>query len=464
MEAVSITNFLKAINGQAEKTIHLLQHISSICLDSRTLKPGDVFWAIRGENYDGHQFIKSALKNGASACVIEARDEVEQNQNHPLIRVAETLRALEEFAKWYRSQFSQTTIGITGSFGKTTTRELLHTVLSVRHSGIQNQKNYNNEIGVPLTILELERKHQFLIMEMGAARPGDILPLTQITSPQIGIITGIGPAHLGGFQTIEQIVQTKGDLIAGLPQDGLALIPGDSEWTKSLRDRALCRVLTFGQTSDSTYHATNIRSLNANLAFEVKGHEYRLPVTGRHYLSMSLSIIAIARELGYTPKEIQQGFNQFQPVTGRGNIVQTSSWTIIDDTYNANPASCRAACEMLAEWKTTGRRILVLGDMLELGPDADFYHRELGQLAGKKNIDVILAIGQHAKHIVAGVKNSEKADVTVKAFHEQQALIDELKNTLRPSDVILVKGSRGMRMERIIECLLKSDNRLVFAA
>jgi UDP-N-acetylmuramoyl-tripeptide--D-alanyl-D-alanine ligase len=352
---------------------------------------------------------------------------------------------------------------VTGSYGKTTTRELLHSVLSAKHPVIQNQYNHNNEIGVPLTLLQLKPEHRFLIVEMGAANPGDIQPLADFAMPNIGIFSGIGPAHLSGFGTIEQIVKTKGDLIASLPKEGLALIPGDSKWITELNCWAQCRVLTYGLDSSNSYHATRTEVENTNLVLEVRSHEYKLPLCGRHHLTTGLSVIAAATELGYSPIEIQQGFDAFRIVPGRGDVKLTTPITIIDDTYNANPVSCQAACETLANWKTTGKRVLILGDMLELGPLAAEYHEALGRFAGTQQLNVILAVGEHAGQVITGIRKSAKPNTIVLSFAEHDELIRELQPILTPGDVVLVKGSRGMRMETVVEAILKSIN-IRFAA
>lgn len=363
------------------------------------------------------------------------------------------MTALQKFAKWYRQQHNATSIGITGSYGKTTTRELINSVLSTTGKAVQNPLNYNNEIGVPLTLFNLESHHKFLIVEMGAAKPGDITPLTQITSPQIGIITGIGPAHLQGFQSIEQVATTKGDLLASLPRNGLAVLPGDCAWTETLKQRANCRTITVGLKPEHTYQATRILQTNTELSFCVNGTNYNLPLIGQHYLSAALSAIAVGVELGYSEEEIQAGFNNFRPIAGRTQIEQLTPWTVINDTYNANPVSSQAACELLGNWKSSGDKIFVLGDMLELGSDALNYHQQLGEYAARRNIQAVYAVGQYAKHVVTGAKASLSSRITAHAYQNKEDLTDRLQQVLQPGDVILVKGSRGMRMESIVETL-----------
>jgi UDP-N-acetylmuramoyl-tripeptide--D-alanyl-D-alanine ligase len=456
MERIPTRDFLKAINGKTNDSSCLPAFIDRINLDSRKLTSGDVFWAIRGKMHDGHQFVETALQQGAVTCIVEETYRDHQS-GKPLIYVENTLTALQQFARWYRTRCSLTSIGITGSYGKTTTRELLHSVLSVKKAGIQSQFNYNNEIGVPLTVLSLLSHHEYLIVEMGAAKPDDIRPLAEISQPHFGIITGIGPSHLGGFKSIEHIVQTKGDLIARLPKQGFAVIAGDNSWTEELRRRSRSRVLTVGVGPENTYFATRIESLNHELRFQTEGKKYRLSLAGRHHVTTGLSVIAVATELGYAAEDIQQGFDCFQPVPGRGRIVQHLPWTVIDDTYNANPASCRAACEMLGAWQTTGRRLLVLGDMLDLGERAGLYHEELGEIAAKSGIDILFTLGQQGDNVSRGVQKAGSCRTEINTFSDAQDLIQELTHRLRESDVVLVKGSRGMRMERILQSIIVNE-------
>jgi len=451
MKPINIRNLLEAIDGSAAELRSLPNRIERISLDSRTLQPNDLFWAIKGNNYDGHDFVESAQKAGASACVVNTNSQQNQQVDPKrLIFVKDALTALQDYAKWYRSTCSASVIALTGSYGKTTTRELLFSVLATKFDCLQNQGNQNNEIGVPLTILKLHDQHEHLIVELGAAKPGDIEPLAKMASPQFGLITGIGPAHLKGFHTQEQIIKTKGDLVASLPADGLAFIPGGESWSEQLINRAGCRVITFGLHPDNHYNATHVESSNHEIVFRCRGHKYHLPLIGRHHVTTGLSAVAAGTELGLTPAEIQQGFQDFQPRPGRGQVVQERPWTIIDDTYNASPATCEAACRTLANWQTKGRRFFVIGDMLELGPESDRYHRQLGRLASALEIDFVYAYGDYSDHIKIGAESSRHPGTTVFPFDQRSQLSTQLRERLRPDDIVFVKGSRGKQMEVVV--------------
>lgn len=451
MKPINIQDLLEAVDGTTEELRSLPNEIKTISLDSRTLQPNDLFWSIKGNNYDGHDFVESARKAGASACIVNKNFQ-QNRQADPkrLIFVKDALTALQDYAKWYRSTCPASVIALTGSYGKTTTRELLFSVLATKFDCLQNQGNQNNEIGVPLTILRLSDLHEYLIVELGAAHPGDIKPLAKLTSPQFGLITGIGPAHLKGFHTQEQIIKTKGNLIASLPADGLAFIPGGENWSEQIIKRADCRVVTFGLHPDNHYNAAHIESSNQRITFQCHGHKYDLPLIGRHHVTTGLSAVAVGTELGLTPTEIQQGFQDFQPRPGRGQVVQDRPWTIIDDTYNASPATCEAACRTLANWQTKGRRFFVIGDMLELGPESDRYHQQLGRLAAELKIDFVYAYGDYPDQIKIGADSSQRAGTKVFPYDDRNELSKELKDGLQPDDVVFVKGSRGKKMEVVV--------------
>lgn len=451
MNPVHVKDLLLVTQGKPVNSSVLPNKVNTISFDSRTTQSNDIFWALRGSNFDGHNFVTQALAKGAAACIVDSRYRQRPTPDEQrLIFVEDTLTALQKFAKWYRTQHQVTTIGITGSYGKTTTRELLYSVLSTKREGLRNHENQNNEFGVPFNLLKLTPQDQFLIMEMGAGKPNDIAPLTEITAPQIGIITGIGPAHLKGFRDIHQIIETKSELLKGLPANGMAVIPGDKPWTECLRKNITCQVITFGTQHNNQHQATRIRSFNNQLEFKTKQSKYQLSVIGQHHISTALSVIAVATELGYTPEEIQKGFDKFQPVAGRSRLVQTHPWTVIDDTYNANPVSCKASCQTLANWNTSGKRFLILGDMLELGQDTKTYHEDIGREAINRQFDYVFTYGENAKYIVMEILKNRSANTMAQAFDSQTELTEAIRHYIRPNDVVLVKGSRGMRMENIV--------------
>jgi UDP-N-acetylmuramoyl-tripeptide--D-alanyl-D-alanine ligase len=455
--------------------------------------PGCLFWALRGEHHDGHDFLAEARSNGAAAAIV-CRSRLAQAQKAwrgtpsvtelvrvpsvdpkhriltnsatdfgqqsldcgeiaPLIVVEDTLTALADFARWYRSQQAALVIGVTGSFGKTTTREMIHAVLSSTRHGVRSLKNFNNHIGLPLSLLELDRNHEFAVLEMGASAVGEIAALAEIAQPKIGVITGIGLAHIAGFGSPEGIVLGKGELLAALPHDGFAVLPGDDPVVRNMSARASCRVIFVGESDDCHIQAKNVRVTNQTLTFEVDHFEYHVPVTGRHFLRASLTALAIGREIGLSPTEIAAGFQNFQPVPGRCQIQRIGSWTLIDDSYNANPASMRAACETLRDWQGANKKLLIIGDMLELGEHAEQSHYELGRIAAASHLDGLLAFGQHAEHVIRGAHDGGMHTNRAAVCDDFEILLTILNCTLAPDDVVLIKGSRGMRMERVRDWL-----------
>jgi len=491
MSDVALRDILAATNGKprglAAKSVFTRIHI-----DSRTVQPGDLFWALRGERHDGHDFIGDAFARGAIAAVVagDRRSEVGDRRserlpnssdlrpptsdigvelpgisenpkelegwmdgNRPVIAVPDTLRALWDFAAWHRTQRDAAVIGVTGSFGKTTAREMIFAALSAGHCGLRSPRNYNNHIGVPLTLLELVDRHEFAVLELGASAVGEIRELARLAAPEIGVVTGIGPAHLDGFRTIEAVIAAKSELIAALPACGFAVLNGDDPAVRNMATIAACPVIFVGEREDNDITARGIEIRESGIRFRVAEDDYELPAIGRHHVTAALAAIAIGREIGLSPATIAEGLRSFQPVDGRCRLHRIGDWHVIDDTYNSNPGSLRAACAALRDWPGAGRRILITGDMKELGTETIAWHGDAGRRAAEANIDLIVAHGDFARHVVgaaieAGMDASRLADC--KTLEAVQTVLD---CWLEPGDVVLVKGSRAMWMERVVEWL-----------
>lgn len=434
-----------------------------VMIDSRLIKPGDLFWALRGEHHDGHDFLAEARQRGASAAVVRF-DRLDQAHTvwqsgserglvPPLIVVEDTLTALAEFAHWHRPKHEALVIGVTGSFGKTTTREMIHAVLSASHPGIRSLKNFNNHIGLPLSVLELNSTHDFAVFEMGASALDEIALLAEIARPDIGVITGIGLAHVEGFGSREGIICGKGELLEALPLSGFAIVPGDDPVTRAMASRARCPVLFVGESELNHVRATNVRLANQRLTFEVEHIEYTVPVSGRHFLTAALTALTIANEIGLSPSNIARGFANFQAAPGRCQVHHIGPWIVIDDTYNANPASMRAACATLRDWQGVNKRLLITGDMLELGTYSEQAHIELGRAAAEVGVDGLLVIGEQAERVIQGALAGGLRPSRLAQCDDLEILLAALDCVLESGDVLLVKGSRGMRMERVVEWL-----------
>lgn len=449
MEQVQLAQLLSATRGTflgVDGSDVLVERVS---IDSRTLQRGDAFWAIPGAQHDGHHFVVDAQRRGAALCVVERRKSA--GHTGPLVVVEDTLAALGDFARWYRHQHESLVIGVTGSVGKTTTREMIYAVLSARHTGMQSRHNFNNEVGLPLTLLELRSGDEFGVFEMGAARIGDVRALCEIACPEVGVITKLGPAHLETFGGIDQVFQAKGELLESLSPQGFAVIGGDDERMRAMAVRAACPTILVGEKPGNQVRATEVEIKNQRLRFLVDRKRYEVPVAARHYLTAALCAIAVAREVGMEAGAIAAGLQTFSGQPGRCTIERLCGWTVIDDTYNANPTSMEAACICLRDFPAAGKKVLVAGDMLELGRESDKYHRDLGAFVAHTEIDLLLTLGASAAHVVQGALQAGMNAHAIAECHDLDSLFTILDCWLEPGDVILVKGSRGMQMERVVE-------------
>jgi UDP-N-acetylmuramoyl-tripeptide--D-alanyl-D-alanine ligase len=435
-----------------------------IITDSRETGPATIFWALRGETHDGHNFVESALAAGSDASVVETSptplaswDTVPERRESglPLIEVKDTLTALQNLATWNRHRHATKVVGITGSFGKTTTREMIHAALQYEVNSHRSPKNFNNQFGVPLTLLGLTEQHAAAIIELGASAHGEIRKLAEIASPEIGIITGIGQAHRASFGDASEVARAKGELAEALPIDGLLLLCGDDALSPSLAKRTSARVTLVGTTSECHVRAEAIHQDGERLCVHIDGSDYRIRAAGKHFARSVLFAVATAREFGLTDKQIVTGLADFQAPTGRCSVESIGSWTVIDDSYNASPEAFAAACGLLGSWPTEARRILVCGDMLELGDAASACHQDAGLAVAQAGIDRVFALGDFSRNIVSSAIDAGLDPNCGEAFgrNKMSSLLHRLQQTLRPGDVILVKGSRGMRMERVVEWL-----------
>ncbi len=466
MTNVNLTDLLAATNGQACGFHSSKLCFSNIGIDSRTIGTGELFWAIPGERHDRHNFIHDALDRGAVACVVE-RDKYQQGRG-PAICVDNTLTALGDYAAWHRRQHDALVVGVTGSFGKTTTREMIHAVLSAEFSGTQSPHNYNNHIGLPLSLLNVQPHDEFAVLELGASHIGEIRRLAETSAPEIGVVTGIGIAHLDGFGSLERIIEAKGELLEQLPESGFAVLNGDDGTSRQLADRASCPVILVGENRDNQFHITHLESDNETIRFRIDRRQYAVSATGRHHVRSAAAAVAVAREIGMKPDTIAEGLRSFRPVSGRCRLETIGNWYVIDDTYNANPHSMEAACNVLGDWQGNGKRILIAGDMLELGTQAHECHRRLGRLAAEVGVDRLIVHGGYSSLVIEGAIESGLERFRLAQCESFDALTTVLDCWLDPEDVVLVKGSRNLRMERVIDWMKElastcSDEPLVYA-
>lgn len=452
MSPFTLQQLISAVRGQPLGSVKQAEFVERIETDSRRIRQGDLFWALRGERFDGHAFIDDAASRGAIACVA-ARDHIGLGAGLPAIVVDDTLLALWELAAWYRNQFEPMVIGVTGSVGKTTTRHLLHTVLSRQFLGIQNPGNFNNQVGLPLSLLTIDASHEFAVLELGASRVGEIGRLAAIARPEAAVLTMIAPTHLDEFGTIDKIAQTKGELLESLPASGFAVLNGDDHRLRHLAGRAACRVILVGENPENDVVARHVTTDDGLIRFCVDRSEFALPAVGRHHLLAATIAIAVAREIDMSDNDIAAGLASFQAVPGRCRLLSIGDWLVIDDTYNASPVSMAAACETLVDWKKARKRVLVLGDMLSLGAATEAFHWRLGQQIGSTSIDHVLVLGSQADTVSRSAQQAGLEGGRLGVCQNMETLSALLDCWLEPGDVILVKGSRGMRMEQVIDAL-----------
>ena len=429
---------------------------SGISIDSRLIKNGQLFFAVRGKNYDAHDFADQAVLSGASGLVLE-RMVPDLPPGVDVFLVPDTLAALQNLARYNRSAFNIPVVAVTGSSGKTTTKDLMAGILSVKFNTLKTTGNQNNEIGLPLTLLKLDESHEALVTEMAMRGLGEIDFLCRLALPNAAIITNIGEAHLELLGSVEKIAQAKGELLENIPANGFAVLNAQSPHIYKQAARCRGKVIFFGTSSNLDIYARDIRISGEGSAFtvETEGRSFNvfLPLPGLHNVLNALSVIGTALELGFTTDEIVQGLARIALSGSRLEMIDLKGVTIINDTYNANPSSVRAALEVLAEIADDKRRIAVLGDMLELGEKADLFHDQLGESIASTGVDYLITVGQLARQMALGAEKSGMPGSRIFICDSNAEGYRKLEQLLLAGDVVLVKGSRGMRMEEIIQAL-----------
>ncbi len=440
--------------------------VRGVSIDSRRIAPGELFVPLKGSTCDGHFFIVDALNQGAEASLVQTGnpltgDLIHRSQKKALIAVKDPLQALGDLAHYWRKIFSIPIVAITGSNGKTTTKEMAWNIVSSRFNALKNPGNWNNLIGLPLSLLQLHEQHQAAILEMGMSGQGEIERLAQIAVPRIAVITNIGPAHLEQLKTLDNIMEAKGELFASLTADAIAVVNQDDPRVVSLSRKTRARILSYGM------HSGDVRG-SVMPADDGDGAIFHLDIAGEKisitvslpngiFLSNALAAATIAHGLNLSAGEIQQGLAAFPALPGRMELILLRGIHIINDAYNANPVSMEAALKMLSSIKKKRRAIAVLGDMLELGPEAKAFHRVTGSMAGQLGIDYLFLCGSYAAMVADSARAEGMAGQHIFQFDRPELLAPSLAETLQEDDWVLVKGSRAMHMETIIEYLKQRD-------
>lgn len=450
MKEMSLNQIAAAVHGTYHGDIEKLsKEITGVSIDSRKINVGYLFVPFKGEHVDGHTFIPQVAENGA-LCTLCEHPPVDANI--PYILVESCPKALKDLAKYYRSTLDIKVIGITGSVGKTSTKEMIAAILSQKFKVLKTEGNYNNEIGLPLTIFRIKEKHEIAILEMGISDFGEMHTLADIAKPDIGIITNIGFAHIEYLKDQAGILKAKTEMFEHLNPNATVVLNGDDALLSTITSVQGRPPVFFGLSDSLSVYADNIetkgiRGTSCTLHLLDETISVKIPLPGAHMVYNALAGAYIGHLLGLTNTQIKIGIASAMPVAGRTNVIKTDSIYIIDDCYNANPASMKGALDLLSDVET--RTIAILGDMFELGDEKESMHYEIGAYASKCNLNLICCVGELSKHMYEGAKKAATSS-EVHYFSTKEELLEKLPSLLKPNDTILVKASNGMKFTEII--------------
>lgn len=453
-----IAEFTNASGNFAESAV-----AQGYSIDSRTVKPGELFFAIRGEKLDGHDYVEAALAAGAIGAVV-ARDCASKMAHlNQLLVVDDTLQALQSLAANVRRVWGKPLLAITGSAGKTTTKELAARVLGTQLNVLKSQGNLNNHFGLPLQLLKLEPEHDIAVIEMGMNHPGEITSLCAIAAPDAGVVTCVAPVHIEFFRSVSEIARAKKELIDALPANGTAVLNADDEYVSRFADRFAGRVVMFGVNRPADVRAQAVEQLGiSGSRFQViKGdrtHEFELPLIGSHNVYNALAAIAAGVAFGVSLEAAREALRTAAPADKRGEVIEVAGATVINDSYNSNPKALESMIDALAGMRVKGRKIVVGGEMLELGSSAEDLHRRCGAHAARKKIDVVLGVRGAARHIVEGAREAGGSGIVAEFLATPQDAGEWLARNVRPGDAVLLKASRGVRLENALQVWKERKN------
>ncbi|MCF0214943.1 MAG: UDP-N-acetylmuramoyl-tripeptide--D-alanyl-D-alanine ligase [Fibrobacteraceae bacterium] len=423
----------------------------NLCMDSREKAKGVVFWPIKGARFDAHEFVPQMEKDGALMSVVNQNAAVEMfNMYAP---VDDTTKALLKLAKGYQRLFKLKKVAITGSNGKTTTKEMTKAVLMSRFNTHATQGNFNNHIGVPLTLFALKHSHEMAVVEMGTSGPDEIRPLSLATEPDVAVITNIGASHLERLGDLDGVFREKITITAGLKKNGILIVNADDAHLCKCRSNKNYKVVTFGVRRGTIKPEKLSWNENACASFYVGRTHFELNVPGIHNLYNALAAIAVGLAFKISKTDIAKALNGFHSSNMRMEIRRANGFKLISDCYNANPSSTRMALQTIGNMNVTGSRIAVLGDMLELGRESALLHEQIGALVPEMNFDLLVAVGKDAANYIKGAKKCGMKNVF--HFDTVQEVIEFLSDVVSCGDVLLVKGSRGMKMEQVVDALIR---------
>lgn len=466
MRGMTLRAMTEACNGiYYGSEDNLDKEITDITIDSRKVCEGGLFIAICGERTDGHKYIDGCFEAGA-LCVISEKELPKQQNSY--IKVASSREALKELALLYRNNLDIKVVGITGSVGKTSTKETISNVLEKKYKVLKTEGNFNNEIGLPLTVFRLREDDEIAVLEMGISDFGEMERLSKIAQPDIGVITNIGLCHLENLKTRDGILKAKTEMFTNLKPDGIAILNADDDKLITIDDVNGRKPLRFGISYKDGVYASDIKNLGLDgTSFVINGlscvdgdkaFSVTVPIPGHHMIYNVLAAACVGAQLGLESSQIKEGITQLKTIAGRNNIIKTDDYTIIDDCYNANPVSMKASVDVVN--MGIGRKVCILGDMFELGDNEKNLHYDVGQYIGTKNIDVLITIGELSKHIAMGVSDYREThydsyECSIYSYDSIEDFEQSVYEVIKRGDNILIKASHGMHFENIVNMLSK---------
>lgn len=454
MDSLTAFNILKAIGGKPINS-SLESLIKGISTDTRSIKQGEIFFALDGKNYDGHKFIKQAIHKGAVGAVISNTKKNDYSsfgglEKCLLIEVADTLKALGDLAKYYRQRLHTSFIAVTGSNGKTTTKDMVYHILRNFKNVSRSRNSFNNLVGVPLTIFETDRTHDFCVVEMGTNAPGEIKRLSEIISPNFTILINISHTHLEGLGNIEGVANAKAEFIENMDKNGILITNSDDDWCNQIASRFDGNVISFGFGKNAQIKASKVKRNKFGFIFNVnESFTINLPVLGKHNIYNSLATIAACNAIGIRIEDICGKFLDFKLPPMRMEKQIYGDIIVINDEYNSSPSSMSAALDEFSQLSVPGRRVLICGDMLELGSDAERQHKEIGRKVAKAKIDILWTVGSFSRFIAEEAIATGMPEENIQNFETSEDLYPFVSSQLKKKDTVLIKGSRKMKLERI---------------
>ena len=423
----------------------------NVTTDTRTVGEDDLFAALKGEKFDGHDFIEQAVSDGAAGVIVEDAARLYPDGDYTIFVVKNTRKAYQDLALFHRRRFSIPVVAVTGSAGKTSTRALIATVLEQKYNVLQTEKNFNNEIGLPRTLLELTKEHGVCVVELGMRGLGQIKELADIAEPTVGVVTNVGKSHIELLGSQVQIARAKGELVEALGSDGTAVLNQDDKRVAAMAGKCKGKVVGFGIINDAPVMAGTIKNSEKGLSFTCRCFDQvidvHMAVIGTHNVYNALAAVAVGRLLGLSEHQMQKGLAEYKGVPMRQELVNIDNVVFVNDAYNANPASMKEAVDTLVTL-TGGRKIAVLGGMLELGDWAEKEHEKIGTYLADKKVDVLIALGDEARFMAKAAKAAGMNEVYTVTTHAEAAAV--LRRIMRQGDTVLLKGSRDFAMEKIL--------------